>query len=488
MIWSNIWETILGYNEKAPLLFNSGQFWLFFIVVLSVYAALYRNNFARTVFLLGFSLFFYYKSSGVFVLLLIGTLILVYILTRVMHRIQHKGRKKLVLGITVATALGFLGYFKYTNFFIESINAISGSNIGAADIFLPVGISFYTFQLLSYVIDVYRGDVAPEKDFLNYAFYISFFPQLVAGPIVRASKFLPQLKAKIKLDKVDLQAGFFLIMMGLFKKAVLADYVAQYNDIVFDSPGNYSGFENLMAIYGYTLQIYCDFSGYSDIAIGIGRMMGFDLGINFNKPYQATSITDFWRRWHISLSSWLRDYLYIPLGGNRKGKYRTYINLFITMLLGGLWHGSSWKFVVWGGMHGVGLAFDKLWTRYVSPRLKKSVVRSVISWFITFHFVVFLWIFFRAKDFDTAWLMISQVFGSMDWAYLMPFWDVRQLFVILLFVGFAIHAIPSQLFPKMEKIYVKSHFILKALAFIVLIQLVIQLKSENVQPFIYFQF
>lgn len=488
MIWSNIWETILGYNEKAPLLFNSGLFWLFFIIVLSVYAAIYRNNLSRTIFLLGFSLFFYYKSSGIFVLLLIATLILVYILTRIMHGMKDKRHRKLMLGITVTTALGFLAYYKYTNFFIDSVNALTGGEIGATDIFLPVGISFYTFQLLSYVIDVYRGDVAPEKDFLNYAFYISFFPQLVAGPIVRASLFLPQLKTKIKLDKVDIQRGFFLIMLGLFKKAVLADYVAQYNDIIFGNPGNYSGFENLMAIYGYTLQIYCDFSGYSDIAIGIGLMMGFDLGINFNKPYQATSITDFWRRWHISLSSWLRDYLYIPLGGNRKGKYRTYINLFITMLLGGLWHGSSWKFVVWGSFHGIGLAFDKLWTKHVSPNLKKSALRTAISWFVTFHFVVFLWIFFRAKDFNTAWVMINQVFSEMDWAYLQPFWEVRQLFVIVLLVGFAIHTIPSKLFPKMEKIYVNSHFIFKAIGFLVLIQLMIQLKSANVQPFIYFQF
>ena len=488
MIWSNIWDTILNYKENAPLLFNSGQFMLLFIIVLSVYAALYRNNLSRTLFLVAFSLFFYYKSSGLFVLLLISTLILVYFLTKVMHQIKNKKQKKWMLGLTIITALSFLAYFKYTNFFLETYYGISGNNFQPLDIFLPVGISFYTFQLLSYTIDVYRGDVDPEKNFLNYAFYISFFPQLVAGPIVRASKFLPQLKSKIRLDPNEISKGFFLILMGLFKKAVLADYIAQYNDIVFNDPGNYSGFENLMAIYGYTLQIYCDFSGYSDIAIGIGKMMGFDLGINFNKPYQAKSITDFWRRWHISLSLWLRDYLYIPLGGNKKGKYRTYINLFITMLLGGLWHGASWKFIFWGGLHGIGLTFDKLWTKFVSPHLKKSILRDVISWFITFHFVVFLWVFFRAADFKTAWLMITKVFTSMDWAYLQAFFDVRQLFVILLLVGFSIHAIPSKIFPKMENLYVKTHFIIKIIAFIVLFQLIIQLKSENVQPFIYFQF
>ncbi|HPB02007.1 MAG: MBOAT family protein [Bacteroidales bacterium] len=492
MNWSNIIHDILFYKPAAPILFNSGTFWLLFILVLSVYAAIYRNNTARTLFLLGFSIFFYYKSSGVYVMLLIGTLVFVYMLTKLMFRQKNPVLKKWMLVVNVVVTLGFLAYYKYTNFFIDNFSLISGQQFEAADIFLPVGISFYTFQILSYVFDVYRGDLEPEKDFFNYAFYITFFPQLVAGPIVRASQFLPQLKGHITIHPDEVQKGFFLIMQGLFKKAVLADYVSQYNDLIFNAPGTYSGFENLMAVYGYTLQIYCDFSGYSDMAIGIGKMMGFDLGINFNKPYQSLSITEFWRRWHISLSSWLRDYLYIPLGGNRKGKLRTYINLFITMLLGGLWHGPSWQFVFWGGMHGVGLAIHKLWKTYVMPGEIDSKwgsrIYTFFAWFITFHFVVFLWIFFRAQSFELAWEMIGQIFGAMDWAYLQPFWSVRHIFVVMLIIGIAIHAVPSRLFPKMENIYVKMPFVVKAIAFVVLIQLVIQFKSESVQPFIYFQF
>jgi len=492
MQWSTFFQDLLFYKPDAPILFNSGIFWLLFILVLSVYAAIYRNNTARTVFLLGFSLFFYYKSSGVYVLLLIGTIVFVYYLTRLMHRQQNQRRKRWMLIFNVIVTLGFLAYYKYTNFFLDNFALLTGNNFDHADIFLPVGISFYTFQILSYVFDVYRRDLEPEKDFLNYAFYITFFPQLVAGPIVRASLFLPQLKNRIIIHAAEVQKGFFLIMQGLFKKAVLADYVSQYNDLIFASPGTYSGFENLMAVYGYTLQIYCDFSGYSDMAIGIGKMMGFDLGINFNKPYQSLSITEFWRRWHISLSTWLRDYLYIPLGGNRKGKWRTYINLFITMLLGGLWHGPSWKFVFWGGMHGAGLAIHKLWKTYIMPGELKSkpaaILYKFLSWFLTFHFVVFLWIFFRAQSFDQAWEMIGQIFGSMDMAYLQPFWSVRYIFVVMLLTGAAIHAVPSSLFPKMENAFVKTPFVLKAVAFIVLIQLVIQFSSASVQPFIYFQF
>ena len=277
-------------------------------------------------------------------------------------------------------------------------------------------------------------------------------------------------------------------MIGLVKKSILADYLSQYNDLVFGNPMAYSGAETLMAIYGYAIQIYCDFSGYTDMAIGMGKMMGFNLGINFNKPYQSTSLTDFWRRWHISLSSWLRDYLYIPLGGNRKGKLRTYINLLVTMLLGGLWHGANWKFIFWGGMHGVGLIIDKLWRKITKGRLEGKVVTRVIGWFITLHFVVVLWIFFRADSFSTAWLMIERVFTSFDWAIIPVFYQTRSLFVWLMLAAVAIHAIPSSRFSEVEKAYIRTPFLVKAIAFILLIQCILQLGTSEVQPFIYFQF
>lgn len=488
MYWNEILLDFFSYHVDRPLLFNSATFWFWFIIVLSVYALIYQHNLARTLFLLAFSLYFYYKSSGVFVINLLLTIVFSYFLTFLMYQSKKPWLKKLLLFITVSFPLLVLGYFKYYNFFLENVGALTGQTFDKADIFLPIGISFYTFQILSYVIDVYRGHLSPEKNLLDFAFYITFFPQLVAGPIVRASSFLPQLKKKIVLDATEIQKGFFLILQGLVKKAIIADYIAQYNDIVFANPSGYSGFENLMALYGYALQIYCDFSGYSDMAIGMGKIMGFDLGINFNKPYQALNITDFWRRWHISLSSWLRDYLYIPLGGNRKGKIRTYVNLFITMLLGGLWHGASWRFVIWGGMHGIGLAVHKIWQKIAPQKLTENILWKIISWVITFHFVVFLWIFFRASTMNEAMAMFQQIFTAMDLAYVIPFFEARKLFVILLLLGFAIHFIPTRFYPSLENWFVRVPWLVKGLAFIIIVQLIIQLKSEGVQPFIYFQF
>jgi len=488
MFWNEIVRDFFSYQADKPLLFNSVTFWVWFIVVLSVYAFIYQHNLARTLFLLAFSLYFYYKSSGWFVLNLIFTILLSYYLTYWMYKAKNKTFKKILFVLNVSIPLLILGYYKYYNFFLDNLSALTGRTFTYADVILPVGISFYTFQILSYVIDVYRGDISPEGNLLDFAFYVTFFPQLVAGPIVRASLFLPQLKKTITLDEFEIQRGFFLIIQGLIKKAIIADYIAQYNDIVFSNPAGYTGFENLMALYGYALQIYCDFSGYSDMAIGIGKIMGFDLGINFYKPYQALNITDFWRRWHISLSSWLRDYLYIPLGGNRKGKIRTYINLFITMLLGGLWHGASWRFVIWGGMHGIGLAIHKIWKKIIPEKFSENKIWKIFAWIITFHFVVFLWIFFRASTMQDAWAMIKQIFTAMDPAYILPFWQVRKLFLLLLLVGFATHFIPSQFYPTLEKWFIRIPWVVKAIGFIVLVQLIIELKSQGVQPFIYFQF
>ena len=302
-------------------------------------------------------------------------------------------------------------------------------------------------------------------------------------------------------------------MLGLLKKAVIADYIAQYNDLIFAAPDTYNGFENVMAIYGYTLQIYLDFSGYSDMAIGFGRIMGFDLGVNFKLPYQAQNITDFWRRWHISLSTWLRDYIYIPLGGNRKGKFRTYVNLMITMLLGGLWHGANWKFVFWGMFHGIALAVHKA-TKSILDRIPNIFPTKFVSWFITFHFVIFLWIFFRAADiqrpqeviviedgveiemvqnvridaFVVSWMVIKQVFTDFDISFAVHFWDARWLWVVLVIIGFLTHTIPLKILDKLSDIFVKTPFMVKLFLFIIVVQLVIQFQNESVQPFIYFQF
>ncbi|HKK75407.1 MAG TPA: MBOAT family O-acyltransferase [Saprospiraceae bacterium] len=367
---------LFEYLPERPMLFNSSVFLLFFILFYGGYLLLLRRINLRILYTLAFSIFFYYKSSGVyFVLLLLSTLI-DFGLGHYIYHAANQTKRRLFLILSLATNLGMLLYFKYTNFLISSWNEILGSNFALTDIFLPVGISFFTFQTLSYSIDVYRGSLVPVTEgvkdvksffrkLMDFAFFVSFFPQLVAGPIVRAADFLPQIRKRPALNNEQLSQALFLIMGGLFKKAVISDYISvNFVDRVFENPAVYSGFDNLLATYGYAIQIYCDFSGYSDMAIGLALLMGFHLPENFRRPYQAISLQDFWRRWHISLSTWLRDYLYISLGGNRRGRFRTYLNLMITMLLGGLWHGASWVYIIWGGLHGLGLTIERFLHRY----------------------------------------------------------------------------------------------------------------------------
>lgn len=368
------WEqltNLIRYRPDYPLLFSTAEFFVLFILFYGGYLALLRKFNWRILYTLAFSLFFYYQSSGWFFFLLIASTLVDFGLGHCIYISKEKARKRFYLILSLVANLGMLGYFKYTNFLLGSLNEIIGSNFAFQNIFLPVGISFFTFQTLSYSIDIYRGQLVPLtaditgwrsfwQRLLDFGFFVSFFPQLVAGPIVRASDFIPQIRRKPRLSKRAMGQAFLLIMGGLFKKAVISDYISiNFVDRVFESPMLYSGFENLLAAYGYAIQIYCDFSGYSDMAIGLALLMGFILPENFRRPYQAFSLQDFWRRWHISLSTWLRDYLYISMGGNRKGKRRTYLHLMVTMLLGGLWHGASWVFIIWGGLHGLGLAFER---------------------------------------------------------------------------------------------------------------------------------
>lgn len=470
------------------MLFNSGAFLVLFTVFITIYALIYKNATARIAYVVAFSLFFYYKASGWYLFILLLSIVLDYFVAFLISDAKSKTIKKAWLILSISANVGLLCYFKYTNFFIENINAATGADYNLLNIFLPIGISFYTFQTLSYIIDVYRGIIKPTRNLLDYAFYMSFFPHLVAGPIVRAKDFLPQVRQKINLNKADMSSGMFLIIKGLVKKAIIADYIAQYADLIYANPAGYSGFENLMAMYAYALQIYCDFSGYSDMAIGIARLMGYDLGINFNTPYIAKNTTEFWRRWHISLSSWLRDYIYIPLGGNRKGELNQYFFLFATMLIGGFWHGASWKFVVWGAAHGIGLAIHKLFTKFAAGRLKESWWRNALGWFITFHFVAVLWIFFRAESFGIAMESINMILFHTDLSYFAPFIQVRSLFVILLLAGYGIQFLPENIKMSGQKKYAGLPLIAKAAILILIIQVILQIQLENVQPFIYFQF
>lgn len=386
------------YNADEPLIFNSGLFLFLFTGFLWIYISLSKTNKPKLVFVTLFSLYFYYKSSGAYFILLLFATAIDFTLAKMIYSAKDEWRRKFYIVVTLIVNLGMLGYFKYTNFLFDSFFSFTGQDYQPMDIFLPVGVSFFTFQSLSYTLDVYRGNLKPVDNILDYAFFVSFFPQLVAGPIVRASDFLPQIHRPTVVTDEMFGRGIFLIGCGLFKKAVISDYIStNFVDRVFDAPSLYSGVENLFAVYGYALQIYCDFSGYSDMAIGIALLLGFRFPMNFDSPYQSKNITEFWRRWHISLSTWLRDYLYISLGGNRKGEARTYLNQMLTMLLGGLWHGASWRFIIWGALHGMALTMHKFYrSRFPKKSKRSSTWKNFIRVVITFHFVCFCWIFFRA--------------------------------------------------------------------------------------------
>lgn len=482
----NIWD-MLAYDPDAPMLFSSGLFWLLFILILPIYVALKSSKPKMVFFVVLFSLYFYYKSSGFFFLMLIGTSYVDWFLSWRIRKAERKGVKKALMWLSITLSLSILGYFKYANFFLWNWNQMVEGNFQPLDVILPVGISFYTFQSISYVVDVYKERIKPTKRWIDYLFFLSFFPALVAGPIVRADYFLPQLAKNERATSEMIWGGLWLIIIGIIKKALIADYIAQYNDLIFNDPHLYTGVQTLMGVLGYTMQIYCDFSGYSDMAIGLALIMGFRLGINFNAPYQSRNLTEFWRRWHISLSSWLRDYLYIPLGGNRKGTFRTYVNNFLTMLIGGLWHGAAWKFVFWGAMHGVGLAIHKA----CLPILKKipdNFLTIFISWALTFVYVSLLWVFFRAASFEESLLIIKNIFVDFDWWQIPQFAEARPEWCIMMGALIIFHFLPESWGAAAERFFIRSPWVIKLGIFIVAVQLVIEFMTSEVAPFIYFQF
>ncbi|MEZ4800397.1 MAG: MBOAT family O-acyltransferase [Flavobacteriales bacterium] len=516
------------------------------------------------------SLFFYYKTTDTYFALLLFTAISDYVLGRAIHTSQSNFYRKLFVTSSVVINLFVLCYFKYAYFFTDAFNSMFGShhevfNVAAHwsnsffgthftvdKIILPIGISFFTFQSISYTVEIYRKKLEPLTHFTDYAFFVSFFPQLVAGPIVRSTDFIPQLYKEYKLSKQEFGLAIFWILNGLVKKLFLSDYIAvNFIDRVFSKPDSYTGFENLMAVYGYSLQVYADFSGYTDMAIGIAMLMGFYLTKNFNSPYKAASISDFWRRWHMSLSNWLRDYLYIPLGGNKKGSMGSYIilgvmlsivsllaqsifvlttgigiivalgmvgyfykpfeswlntnlNLMITMLLGGLWHGASWNFIIWGGLNGFGLMFSKAWKK-ISPwkDMSKWYFRAWAI-FLTFSFITFTRVWFRAgssnswsameevhdvkAEFLSATTMLDRIFAHMDWsvapAVLAGYWKV----FLLILIGMIIHWLPESFKEKYRTSF--SNLPIPAIAGIVVVAMIIcyQIVTSDLQPFIYFQF
>ena len=484
----NVWN-LLCFDPAKPLVFNSGVFWCLFLIFLPIYGMLKNKRTKMMVFVIAFSLYFFYKSSGGFFLLLVATSILDWFFALQIKIETTKKMRRFWLWLSIAISVGILGLFKYANFVIWNINELMKSNFQPLDLIMPLGISFYTFKTISYVVDVYKGKIAPTESWLDYLFYLSFFPALAMGPIVRAREFLPQLRDNKEPTHQMIYSGFWLVLLGVIKKAVFADYLAQYSDIAFGSADGYSGFELAMAMMGYTMQIYCDFSGYSDMAIGLGRIMGFDLGINFNFPYRSLNPTEFWKRWHITLSMWLMDYVYIPLGGNRKGKLRQYFNLLATMLIGGLWHGAAWNYIVWGGVHGVGLIVHKITKKPLDnylPSDNKAV--KFVSWLLAFIFIVITMTIFGAGDVGTSWTVIRKSFTEFDPAYFTFFVKARYTWCILLTVVFVLHFVPVRVYERLTTWFVGCHWLVKLLIFIVVVQMVIQFSSAEVKPFIYNQF
>lgn len=424
--------------------FASISFLVFFAVILLVLAVLDKitgkndkryRTISQIVLLVG-SYFFYGWWNAKFCLLLAFVTVVSYGMALGMERSRE--HKKIWLGIGVCIPLLVLGYFKYYNFFVESFCHVFGvKNTIAIEVILPVGISFYTFQAMSYLIDVYRKELAVRKNFVHYALYISFFPQLVAGPIVKAKEFLPQLEEIRKISLKRLEAGVQIFLFGLFKKVVIADNLSVFVDDVYRVPGAYSTISVWLAVISYSIQIYCDFSGYSDMAVGCATCMGYDLPRNFNLPYLSKNVSEFWKRWHISLSTWLQQYLYIPLGGNRKGQLKMYRNLFLTMVLGGLWHGASWTFVVWGALHGLALCIHKAFRKW-KPKQSENVVTGVMSIAVTFIFVSICWIFFRATDFANALEVLKRLVPGCVGITKFYSFSIMAILILLIASGLAI--------------------------------------------------
>jgi alginate O-acetyltransferase complex protein AlgI len=404
--------------------FISAEFFVLLLVLLGA-LVIFRQPAPRKLILLSASCIFYAWWDWRFLGLLAAVTFLDYYISHFLVQTTDPGKRKLLLWTSLVINIGFLGIFKYFNFFIDTLNVLSapfGWQTGTLNIILPIGISFYTFETLSYIIDIYRGVAKPADSLLDYAVFITFFPRLVAGPIMRATEFLPQLERGIHLDVNNLFEGAQLFLRGMLKKLVIADHLSMAVDAIYSSPAIFSSPTVWLTVFAYSIQILYDFWGYTDMARGLGRMLGIELPVNFDLPYTAQSITEFWSRWHISLSTWLRDYVYIPLGGNRNGNLRTYINMMITMLVGGLWHGASWNFVLWGGLHGVYLVMERF---LAGAKPAQSPWSSYKAWgraLLVFVLVTITWVPFRSPNWQTTLMIFKKLFFvdmqyGIQWTY-----------------------------------------------------------------------
>ena len=472
------------------MIFTSFEFVAFFALLLLLRSLLKSFNAEKWLLLIA-SWLFYMSWNPPFVLLLIFTSGLDFFVGRWLESSADQRTRRLLLTASLVANLGVLAYFKYTNFLLETWHGLLGS-VGITfhpvvlKIILPAGISFFTFQSMSYTIDVYRRAIPACQSLRDFLLFVAFFPQLLAGPIVRAADMLPQLLERRRASWNKFESGLALFALGAIKKLVISDQIAGHVDLVFTRPGTYDALSLLLAALGFGVQIYCDFSGYSDMAIGCARMMGYDFCLNFRMPYSATSVTEFWRRWHISLSTWLRDYLYISLGGNRRGPGRTQLNLLLTMLLGGLWHGASWNFVIWGGLHGAALIIHKAWRWMLGEKaaaFDTSRLGALAGWALTMALVFAGWIFFRAAGLGNATTMLTRILT----------WDtggVRllspQIFMALAMVAGA-HLCVSKDGNWVSWI-VERPMPVRVAAYTIMLMTILCLGARESAPFIYFQF
>ncbi len=539
------------YFNLVPL-----DIWLVVLLFIFILSYFKKQLWVRSLFLTIISLYFYFKSAEKLVLLLAGSVVFNYYLALWIDKVKDLKHGKWVLGFTIGLNVLMLGYFKYAYFFAGAYNNMTGANVVPTNVFaeignwlygektfidkilLPVGVSFFTFQSISYLVDVYRKDIKVLHSFFDFAFYTTFFPPLVAGPIIRAKDFIPQIGQPYQLNKVDFSAATIMIVTGLLKKVVLADYIAMhFIDKIVDAPQAYPGFVSVIAMWGYSLQIYGDFSGYTDIAIGLSLLMGFRLLPNFNSPYKATSVADFWRRWHISLGSWFREYLYIPLGGNRSGGIGTFImtivilifmvfitqwymllyiyagltlvylliarfipdskknlfrdlNLLITQVTGGLWHGASGNFVIWGAMNGVALILYNHW-KNISP-YEKSTKWFVHAWkiFLTFNFITFTRIWFRLEDSDGPAKMLDQIWNHFDFSmdtFLLVLATYKEALIIMV-LGFIIHWLPAKWKTAYKELFTKFPVPLQMICVTIILFFMYQAMTGESKAFVYFQF
>ncbi len=489
-------KQIFMFDKTSPLLFNSGAFLLLFFVFLGIYQLLKRRHYAKMIFVILFSLFFYYKSSAECCFILLGVCVSDYVLGRLMGATDTKVLRRLIVLTNVFINVGMLLYFKYFNLLYETFANLTHTSFDALDIVLPAGISFFTFRSISYIVDIYRRQLTPATNFLEYTFFLTFFPPLLAGPVVRAKDMLPQIQARPVATRAMVAEGLFLIMCGLIKKVIIADYLSgNFVNRIFENPTLYSGVENLLGSVGFTIQIYCDFSGYSDMAIGIALLLGYRFKDNFQAPFKSQSPTEFWRRWHMSLSFWLRDYIYIPLGGNRKGKIRQYLNLMITMVIGGLWHGASWLYLVWGAYQGILLCIHKLIKSIfrVPSWLKRNALTQITNIAITFALTIIGFTIFRMAYFDEGSVerltdMTSQIFTNFNADVLPQFVNAYPLIVLAIIAGLFMHFAPGTWTTNLKARYTASPLLMQSAVLVIVIFFVIQTRQSDLVPFVYLQY